>query len=96
MAYLQITLAVDPQDRPAAAAVYEKYRRPFLTTASGAHSKELLIRDQDVQVLHGFDSVAQAEAYLTSELFTQDIVRELTPLLEADPDVRIFDVVSAR
>jgi hypothetical protein len=30
----------------------------------GALSKELLIREEDVQVLHGFKSVADAKAYL--------------------------------
>jgi hypothetical protein len=30
MAILEITLAVDDDNRPAAAAVYSKYREPFL------------------------------------------------------------------
>ena len=42
MAYLQITLFIDPENRPAAAAVYEKYEAPFLNTINGAQSKELL------------------------------------------------------
>jgi len=32
-------------------------------------SKELLIRDEDVQVLHGFDGVEHVKAYLDSEMF---------------------------
>jgi len=51
-----------------------------------------LVRDEDVQVLHGFDSVAHANDYLASDLFTGDVVRELGPLLQADPEVRVFDV----
>ncbi|MFG3323558.1 hypothetical protein ACGF3J_36425 [Streptomyces sp. NPDC048171] len=93
MAYLQITLQVDSAHRAAAAGVYEKYRQPFLDTAPGALSKELLVRDEDVQVLHGFRSVADARTYLASELFTRDVVGGLAPLLEADPDVRVYDTV---
>lgn len=90
-AYLEITLKVDPQDRPAAGAVYMKYKQPFLSKITGAKSKELLVRDDDVQVLHGFDSRADAEAYLKSELFNKDVVAELKPLLKAAPEVRIYD-----
>ena len=57
-AYLEITLKVAAKDRPSAAAVYTKYKLPFLKTIAGAQSKMLLLRDEDgedVQVLHGFD-----------------------------------------
>ncbi|MER6526228.1 hypothetical protein [Streptomyces sp. NPDC001508] len=93
MAYLQITLRVDAADRPAAAAVYEKYKQPFLATVDGATGKELLVRDEDVQVLHGFRSATDARAYLDSELFTKDVVGELAPLLRAEPDVRLYDTL---
>ncbi|MEV8293111.1 hypothetical protein ACFVLG_19340 [Streptomyces rochei] len=93
MAYLQITLQVDPAHRAAAAGVYEKYKQPFLDTVPAALSKELLVRDEDVQVLHGFRTAADAQAYLTSELFTRDVVGGLSPLLKADPDVRVYDTV---
>ena len=63
-AYLQITLKVKNEYRGAAAAVYNKYLRPFLDTIEGAKSKDLLIRDEDVQVLHGFSSEDAARAYL--------------------------------
>ena len=92
MAYLEITLQVDPKDRAAAAGVYRKYKQPFLAEVPGAQCKELLVRDEDVQVLHGFDSVANANDYLASDLFTADVVRELGPLLQADPEIRVFDV----
>ena len=55
MVYLQITLKIADANRPAAAGVYQKYKAPFLNTIAGAKSKELLVRDEDVQVLHGFD-----------------------------------------
>ncbi|MFC8538182.1 hypothetical protein ACFUJY_30310 [Streptomyces sp. NPDC057249] len=93
MAYLQITLQVDPAHRAAAAGVYEQYKQPFLDSVPGAISKELLVRDDDVQVLHGFRTTADASAYLTSELFTRDVVGGLSPLLKADPDVRLYDTV---
>ncbi len=89
-AYLEITLKVDPQDRAAAGAIYSKFKRPFLTKIPGAKSKELLIRDDDVQVLHGFSTRKQAEAYLSSDLFTKDVVVSLKPLLKAAPEVRIY------
>gem|GEM_PF-1326496 len=89
-AFLEITLKVDAKNRPAAAAVYTKYKKPFLTTIEGAQSKELLIRKEDVQVLHGFNTEKQAEAYLSSDLFNKDVVRELKPLLDANPEVRIY------
>ena len=55
---------------------------------AGAKSKELLVRDEDVEVLHGFDTVEQANAYLKSRLFSSDVVGALKPLLDAEPDVR--------
>lgn len=89
-AYLQITLKIAPENRAAAAAIYTKYKEPFLTTVAGAQSKTLLVRDEDVQVLHGFDTVASATAYLSSDLFTDDVFVALKPLVLADPDVRIY------
>ncbi|MER7500923.1 hypothetical protein AB0L05_04370 [Nonomuraea pusilla] len=91
MAYLQITLDVSAGDRAAAAGVYQRYKQPFLDTVAGAESKELLVRDEDVQVLHGFATAADAQAYLSSELFTQDVVTALRPYLNAAPDVRVYE-----
>ena len=90
MAYLQITLKIASANRPAAAGVYQRYKAPFLNTITGAKSKELLIREDDVQVLHGFDTTEQANAYLSTGLFTSDVVGALKPLLDAAPDVRIY------
>ena len=89
--YLQITFQVADGNREAAAGVYTKYREPFLNTVPGAESKSLLVRDEDVQVLHGFSSKEAAEAYIKSAIFSNDVVGELGPLLEADPDIRIYD-----
>jgi hypothetical protein len=91
-AYLEITLKVNEADRAAAAGVYLKYKQPFLKQIKGAVSKELLIRTDDVQVLHGFKTQAEAEAYLKSELFNNDVVTALKPYLQAAPEVRIYSV----
>ena len=85
-------MKINPADRPAAAAVYKKYRMPFLQTVPGALSKDLLIRDNDVQVLHGFRTSKEAEANLKSTFFSQDVVAELKPLMKANPEIRIYSV----
>lgn len=90
MTYLQITLKIAAAQRSAAAGVYERYKPAFLQTIAGARSKELLVREEDVQVLHGFDTPAQASAYLSSALFNADVVGALQPLLDGAPDVRIY------
>ena len=91
-AYLQVTMTIDPADRATGARIYSDYKQEFLDTVPGAESKELLVRDEDVQVLHGFETVEQAGAYLTSELFTAKVVPGLTPLFKADPDIRVYAV----
>lgn len=93
MAYLEITLKVSNNNRPSAAKVYNDYKSPFLKQIKGAQSKELLMRDEDVQVLHGFASVADANAYLKSDLFNKDVVKGLAPYLDADPEIRIYDTI---
>lgn len=91
-AYLEISLTIDAADRAHAANVYTRYKAPFLRDIKGATSKELLVREEDVQVLHGFDSVDNAAAYLESDLFNSDVVAALKPYLKATPEVRIYTV----
>lgn len=91
-AYLEITMVIDNANRPAAAKVYTDYRQPFLSQIKGAVSKNLLIRDEDVQVLHGFDSLENAKAYLDSEMFKNDVFVGLKPLWSTDPVVVIYSV----
>ncbi len=93
MHYLQITLRITNENRPAAVQIYSKYKEPFLSGIPGAISKELLVREQDVQVLHGFATGEQASSYLQSELFTNDVVAGLKPLLESEPDIRVYQAV---
>jgi hypothetical protein len=90
-AILEITMQVSPANRSHAGAVYAKYRAPFLANVPGAESKELLLRDEDVQVIHGFESRDLAEKYLASTLFGVDVVEELKPYLAAAPDIRVYE-----
>jgi hypothetical protein len=53
--YLEITMKVSATDRPKAGEVYSRYKPQFLATVRGARSKDLLLREEDVQVLHAFD-----------------------------------------
>ncbi len=91
-AYLEITMVIDEENRPAAAKVYADYRGPFLGQIEGALTKELLVREADVQVLHGFDSVEHANAYLESALFNDDVATGLKPTWSADPKIAIYAV----
>lgn len=91
-AFLEITLKIQDSDRSSAGAIYAEYKKPFLNTIAGAKSKQLLIRKDDVQVLHGFDSVESAQKYLSSELFNKDVVVGLKPYMKAEPEIRIYQV----
>lgn len=91
-AYLEITMRISPANRPAAAKIYSDYRGPFLAGITGALTKNLLVRDEDVQVLHGFDSVEHARGYLESDLFRADVATGLAPLWDAEPEIRIYTV----
>ncbi len=82
-AYLQIALYV----KNTGAGFYARYKEPFLKTIAGAKSKELLVRDEDVQVLHGFGSVGRANAYLKPNFLKKtscaSLARCLTRLLRS-------------
>lgn len=91
-AYLEITMVIDEENRAAAAKVYADYRQPFLDNIEGALTKELLIRDEDVQVIHGFDSLEHAKAYLETDMFNDDVAVGLKPTWSADPDIRFYEV----
>ena len=49
------------------------------------------VRAKDVQVLHGFDSMEHAKAYLETKMF-QDVVAGLKPTWAGDPDLRFYTV----
>ena len=85
-------MVIDEEKRPAAVKVYTDYRGPFLEQIEGALTKELLVRDEDVQVLHGFDSVEHASAYLQSQMFNDDVAVGLKPTWSADPKIVVYAV----
>jgi len=91
-AYLEITMVIPDVNRPAAVKVYTDYKGPFLKEIKGALTKDLLVRNEDVQVLHGFASVDEAMAYLKSAMFNDDVFVGLKGLWTADPDVKIYSV----
>jgi len=87
---LEITLTLDAKDRAAAGSIYAKYKAPFLSTIPRRNIQAMLVRDEDVQVLHGFRRHSEAQAYLKSNLFNEDVVTALKPLLKANPEIRIY------
>nr|WP_293993667.1 hypothetical protein [uncultured Fusobacterium sp.] len=93
-AYLEITMFITEENRMAAAKVYNDYREPFLREIKGALTKELLIRKEDVQVLHGFNNIQDAKNYLESNLFKSDVVTKLAPLFSKEPEIKIYEVVA--
>ena len=92
-AFLEITMNINEENRAAAAKVYTAFKQPFLSEINGAVTKDLLIRQEDVQVLHGFTSVEAAAGYLKSEMFQNDVFVGLKDLWTTDPDVRIYEAV---
>ena len=92
MAYLGITLKIAKNNRAAAAEVYTKYKKQFLEQVKGAQGKELLLRDEDVQILHRFAASTDAEAYIKSDFMMNDVGKSLVPYLETHPEIRIYDV----
>ncbi|MBN8789816.1 MAG: hypothetical protein J0I84_22270 [Terrimonas sp.] len=91
-AYLEITLTIDGIDRAGATAVYILYKDPFLQTIKGALSKELLTHVDDVQILHTFDSVENAQEYLMSDFFNKSVVPSLQAYLKGAPNIKIYSV----
>ncbi len=92
-AFLEITMNINEENRPAAAKVYTTYKQPFLSEINGAVTKDLLIRPEDVQVLHGFTSTEAANEYLKSEMFQNDVFVGLKGLWTTEPEVKIYEVV---
>ena len=91
-AYLQITMFVDVDKKPAAAKVFFNYLQPFLGKIEGALTKELLAHDKNVQVIHGFDSLEHAKEYLSSNLFTKHVAPVLKPTWPVDLGNRLHTV----
>ena len=92
-AFLEITMDIKDENRAAAAKVYTDYKQPFLAEIKGAVTKDLLIRSEDVQVLHGFASTQAAAEYLQSEMFQNDVFVGLKDLWSSEPNVKIYEVM---
>lgn len=91
-AYLVITLTIVGMDLAGAAVVYCLYKHPFLETIKGALSKELLYHIDDVQLLHAFECVEDAQEYLMSNLFKKNVVTYLKPYIKGKPNIKIYSV----
>ncbi|WP_342759329.1 hypothetical protein [Kineothrix sedimenti] len=52
----------------------------------------LLIREEDVQVLHDFDSMKNTLTYLSSSMLQDNVFLRLKPLWNGEPDVKIYNV----
>lgn len=44
-------------------------------------------------MIHGFDSLEHAKAYLDTELFTTKVAPGLQPTWAANPDIRFYEVL---
>ena len=55
--HLEITMVVKEKNRESVSKVYYDYKESFLKSINGALIKDLLVRDENIQVLHGFDSI---------------------------------------
>jgi hypothetical protein len=91
-AYLEITLFIEGDNRPAAAKIFSKYKEPFLNQIDGAVTKNLLIRSEDVQVSHGFTDEQAANDYLKTELFKNDVAAGLQPMWFKEPEIKVYSV----
>ncbi len=91
-AHLLIRVKIDESRREEMIdKVYEPNRTRFLERISGAISKNLLVRPEDIAILHGFDTRESAEAYLQSSLY-QQIVNGIADYQEENPSVALYNV----
>lgn len=91
--YLEIILTIDVIDRAGVISVYTLYKEPFLQTIKGAISKELLTHIDDIQILHCFDSLENAQVYLMSDFFNNTVVKSLKKYLKGEPNIKIYKVL---
>ncbi|MFA5515544.1 MAG: hypothetical protein WDA20_04590 [Desulfuromonadales bacterium] len=91
-AYLQISLPVPPERRDEAITkVFLPSRQRFDELAEGAVSIDLLVRNEDLQVLAGFDTLEHARAFEKSPA-GRDLTGQLTKLAEKEPTVALYNV----
>ncbi|WP_433900269.1 hypothetical protein [Sphingobacterium puteale] len=92
-AYLQVTLKINNSDKGAVSGIYEKFRDSFIDQIKGATSIELLIGDGYIQLLHVFDTAEDAQAFLSTELYNNNILFALKSLMVDTPRVSIYSVL---
>ncbi|OJZ05771.1 hypothetical protein [Sphingobacterium sp. 40-24] len=92
-AYLDISLTIEGLDRAGITAVFNLYKEPFLTTVKGALCNELWVHIEDVRILHGFNSLEEAQGYLVSKLFNTDFMTSLKPYIIGNPNIKIYQVI---
>ena len=91
-AYLQITLQISqPRREEAITKVYLPNRQRFLERVEGAVSMDMLVREEDIQVLVGFDTPENARAYLASSA-GKEITSQLAGYAKKEPVTAIYDV----
>ena len=76
-AYLQETFTLASTSREEMILqVYAPHRPRFLGRVAGAVSINLLLREEDVQILYGFDTLESAKSFLESAYFgeTDDLL----------------------
>ncbi|PUV23897.1 MULTISPECIES: hypothetical protein [Sphingobacterium] len=92
-AYLQVTLKINNSDKGAVSGIFDKFRDSFIDQIKGATSIELLIGDGYIQLLHVFDTVEDAHAFLSTELYNNNILFALKSLMVDTPQVSIYAVL---
>lgn len=78
--HLEITMVVKEKNRESVSKVYYDYKESFLKSINGTLIKDLLVRDENIQVLHGFNSIKNVKAYLSSDMFKNDVFARLKSL----------------
>jgi len=91
-AYLQIVLKMNSSNRGELTSTYNKFKDLFQEQIKGAKTQELLFSDEDIQLLYGFDTFEDAEAFLSTELYNNVILVALKPLISNNPDIKIYNV----
>ncbi|MGJ1290427.1 hypothetical protein I6I97_21535 [Sphingobacterium multivorum] len=91
-AYLQIVLKMNSSNRGELTSTYHKFKDLFREQIKGAKTQELLFSDEDIQLLYGFDTYEDAEAFLSTELYNNIILVALKPLISNNPEIKIYHV----
>ncbi|WP_312743435.1 hypothetical protein [Sphingobacterium multivorum] len=91
-AYLQIVLKMNSSNRGELTSTYNKFKDLFREQIKGAKTQELLFSDEDIQLLYGFDTYEDAEAFLSTELYNNIILVALKPLISNNPEIKICHV----